>query len=300
MVPALHVVGSLMVDRVVRVPGLPRPGQTVVARGTQVLPGGKGANQAAAAALAGARVRMCGRTGADGAFIVAALAERGVDTAALRTDDPVAGSAVVMVEDGGQNAIVVAPESNSRLGLGDVKAFLAAAAPGEALLLQNECAHLEAAIELAARAGLRTWLNAAPADAAIAGLGIETLAGLIVNETEAEAMSGHADPRRALGELASRVPNGTVVVTLGAGGAIAWARGRLLEFRGHRVNVVDTVGCGDAFVGAMLAALVGGAPLDRAIRFGNAAGALAATKPGAMPSLPTRAEIEALLAALGD
>ena len=287
-----------MVDRVVRVASLPRPGQTVVARGTQVLPGGKGANQAAAAALAGARVRMCGRTGPEGAIVVDALAARGVDVSAIRTDDAAAGNAVVLVEDGGQNAIVIAPESNARLELGDVRAFLAAARPGEALLLQNECAHLEAAVELAARAGLRAWLNAAPADAALAELGIETLAGLIVNESEAEAMSGHADPRRALGELASRVPNGTVVITLGAGGAIAWERGRLLEFRAHRVNAVDTVGCGDAFVGAMLAALVEGQPVERAIRSGNAAGALAATKPGAMPSLPTRAEIESLVSSL--
>lgn len=288
-----------MVDRVVRVASLPRPGQTVVARGTQVLPGGKGANQAAAAALAGARVRMCGRTGTEGMIVVDALAVRGVDVSAIRTDDAAAGNAVVLVEDGGQNAIVIAPESNSRLEIEDVRRFLAAARPGEALLVQNECAHLEAILELAARSGLRAWLNAAPADATLAGLGIETLAGLIVNETEAEAMSGHADPRRALGQLASRVPNGTVVVTLGAGGAIAWEGGRLLEFRAHRVNAVDTVGCGDAFVGAMLAALVEGSSVERAIRFGNAAGALAATKPGAMPSLPSRAEIESLVATLG-
>jgi ribokinase len=298
MAPALHVVGSLMVDRVIRVAALPRPGETAVARGVQVVPGGKGANQAAAAALAGARVRMCGRTGAEGAFIVSALAERGVDVSAVRADDATAGNAVVLVEDGGQNAIVIAPESNARLSLEDVRAFLAGAEAGETILLQNACAHLEATIERAARAGLRTWLNAAPADAAIASMGIETLAGLIVNETEAEAMTGHGDPRRALGELAVRVPNGTVVVTLGAGGAIAWSRGRLLEFRTHRVNVVDTVGCGDAFVGAMLAAIVDGAPVERAIRFGNAAGALAATRAGAMPSLPSRAEIDALLSAL--
>jgi len=120
----LHVIGSLMVDRVMRVDALPRPGETVTARSAQVMPGGKGANQAAAAALAGARVRMCGRTGAEGRFIVDALAARGVDVTAIRTDDPVAGSAAVTVAEGGQNAIVIAPESNARLALEDVERFL--------------------------------------------------------------------------------------------------------------------------------------------------------------------------------
>ena len=294
----LHVIGSLMVDRVMRVGALPRPGETVTARGAQVLPGGKGANQAAAAALAGARVRMCGRTGAEGRFVVDALAARGVDVTAIRTDDPVAGSAAVTVADGGQNAIVIAPESNARLALEDVERFLEAARPGELILLQNECAHLEACVELAARAGLRTWLNAAPANASLEGLSLETLAGLVVNETEAEALSGHAEPGRALGELAPLLPHGAVVVTLGPGGAMALERGHLLEFRGHRVNAVDTVGCGDAFVGAMLATLASGGPLDRAIMRGNAAGAIAATREGAMPSLPSASEIDALLATL--
>ena len=199
----------------------------------------------------------------------------------------------------GYRAIVIAPESNARLALEDVERFLAAARPGELLLLQNECAHLEACVELAARAGLRTWLNAAPANDALAGLSLETLAGLVVNETEAEALSGHAEPGRALGELAPLLPRGTVVVTLGPGGAIAWERGHLLEFRGHRVNAVDTVGCGDAFVGAMLATLASGGPLDRAIMRGNAAGAIAATREGAMPSLPSASEIDALVATLG-
>lgn len=298
MAVTVHVVGSLMIDRVFRVRELPRAGQTVAARGARTLPGGKGANQAAAAALAGARVRLCGRTGAEGRFIVDELASRGVDVSCVRTDDPVAGSAAVMVEDSGQNAIVIAPESNSRLERADVESFLASAAPGDLLLLQNECAQLEWTLEYAARAGLRTWLNAAPADAALARLGLETLAGLVVNEDEAHALSGHEDPRTALGALAGRLVRGSVVVTLGPGGAIALAGGHMLEFRGHRVNALDTVGCGDAFVGTMVAALSGGAPLDLAIRRGNAAGALAAMREGALPSLPTRSAVDSLLGSL--
>ena len=294
MAVTVHVVGSLMIDRVLRVHELPRPGQTVAARSIRTLPGGKGANQAAAAALAGARVRFCGRTGVEGAFVVEELALRGVDVAGVRTDDPVAGSAAVVVEDSGQNSIVIAAEANSRLERADVERFLSGASPGDLLLVQNECAQLEWTLEYAARAGLRTWLNAAPADAALAQLGLETLAGLVVNEDEAHALSGHEDPRTALGALATRLTRGTVVVTLGPGGAIAWVGGHLLEFRGHRVNALDTVGCGDAFVGTMVAALADGAALDLAIRRGNAAGALAAMREGALPSLPTKSAVDSL------
>ena len=296
MAGTLHVVGSLMVDRVMRVPGLPRPGETVTASRLDVLPGGKGANQAAAAALAGARVRLCGRTGADGGFIVEALRARGVDASAVRTDDRSAGTASVLVAPGGENAIAIAPEANARLEAADLRQFLAAARSDEHLLLQNECALLEECLESAVRVPLRAWLNAAPSTPALASLSLETLAGLVVNETEAEAMTGHGDPRRALGELADRVPRGAVVVTLGPDGAIALDRGQMLEFRGHRVHAVDTVGCGDAFVGVMLATLAAGGSLDRAIARGNAAGAIAATRHGAMPSLPSAREIDALVA----
>ena len=113
----IHVVGSMMIDRVVRVRAVPRPGETVAAASAAVHPGGKCANQAAAAARCGARVRMLGLTGADGAFIRDALRDAGVGVRAVRTDDPVSGAATVMVADDGENAIVIAPESNARIDL---------------------------------------------------------------------------------------------------------------------------------------------------------------------------------------
>lgn len=294
---SIHVIGSMMIDRVSRVRALPRAGETVVALSSAVYAGGKGANQAVAAARCGARVRMLGRTGRDGAFIVDALRAARVDVDAISTADDVAGSATVLVAETGENAIVIAPESNTRIVFSEVDAFLAPARQGDIVLFQNECSCLHDGIAHAAARALRVWLNAAPADASLRAIRYEKLAGLVVNETEAEVLTGERDPARALEALAARMPHGTVIVTLGAQGAIA-ANGRARHaHRGFEIEAVDTVGCGDAFVGAYLAAIAEGLEIPQALARANAAGALAAMRAGAIPSLATREEID-LCAAL--
>ncbi|MCE2885030.1 MAG: PfkB family carbohydrate kinase [Planctomycetaceae bacterium] len=288
----IHVVGSMMIDRVVHVRAIPRPGETIAALSAQTFAGGKGANQAAAAAKCGARVRMHGRTGEDGAFIRDALEVAGVRVRDVATNDKVSGSATVMVAADGENAIVIAPESNLRITKQGVERFLQRAKQGEIVLFQNECALLHEGIALAASRALRVWLNAAPADERLRALRLEKLAGLIVNETEAETITGERDPRRALEALAKRMPGGTAIITLGAQGAIAALGSARYAHRGYVVDAVDTVGCGDAFVGAYLAAIVDGRDIAQALARGNAAGALAAMRAGAMRSLPTKAEID--------
>jgi ribokinase len=288
----IHVVGSMMIDRVSRVRALPRAGETVAALASGVFAGGKGANQAAAASRCGARVRMLGRTGRDGAFIVDALRDAGVATGEISTADPVAGSATVLVAESGENAIVIAPESNTRIVLAEIEAFLERAAQGDIVLFQNECSCLHEGIAHAASRALRVWLNAAPADARLGALKLEKLTGLVVNETEAESLTGERDPARALEALAARMPAATVIVTLGAGGAIAALGRARYSHRGYIVDAVDTVGCGDAFVGAYLAAIAGGRDPAQALARANAAGALAAMRAGAIPSLPSLGEVE--------
>lgn len=296
----IHVVGSLVVDRVIRVPALPSPGETVLARGERIAPGGKGANQAVAAARCGARVRMYGRTGGEGRRVLAALEAAGVDASHVVHTDPMPGTATVLVADSGENAIAVLPAANHLVRTADVACFLGSASPGDIALFQNECSDLAGGLDAALARGLRTWLNAAPADSALAALPLHRLDGLILNETESQVLTGHADPHRALAALAGRVPAGTVVVTLGPAGAIAHARGASLGHRGYRVRAVDTVGCGDAFVGSFLAALSEGLEVDAALARGNAAGALAATREGAIPSLPDRESVRALAACRED
>ena len=197
-----------------------------------------------------------------------------------------------MVADNGENAIVIAPEANTRISIKDIERFLEGARQGEIVLFQNECSCLHEGIAAAAARGLRVWLNAAPADARLGALKYEKLTGLVVNETEAEALTGERDYGRALELLAARMPRGTVIVTLGAGGAIAAAGSARYAHRGFVVDAVDTVGCGDAFVGAYLGGVFAGLDVPRALARGNAAGALAAMREGAIPSLPAKAEVE--------
>ena len=295
----IHVIGSMVVDRIVRVPSLPRPGETVLAHGEAVAPGGKGANQAVAAARCGASVRMHGRTGREGQAVVEALAAAGVDVRGIVASDPVSGSATVLVADGGENAIAVLAGANRLVNGPDVARFLRDALPGELSLFQNECSALAEGIEASLARGLRTWLNAAPADPGLAALPLERLDGIIVNEIEADALTGCPDPMDALAALGSRMPASTVVVTLGEKGAVAMAAGRRHAHGGYPVRAVDTVGCGDAFTGSFLAAVAEGLAPQAALGRGNAAGALAATRQGAIPSLPDRESVLALAATPG-
>jgi ribokinase len=296
MSTTLHVIGSLMIDRVLRVPALPAPGETVMARSAAVHPGGKGANQAVAAARCGARVRMLGRTGSDGAFIVRELAAAGVDTACVMTSDAMSGFAAVMVADDGMNSIVIAPEANSRIGDADIDAFLTGAAPGDLLLMQNECSGLGHAVTRACEVGLKLWLNAAPMGDAVRQIDLGALSCLLVNEHELAALTGIGEPEAALDRLANAWPKLDIVVTLGAAGWIARVDGAPLSGRAIPVEAIDTVGCGDAFVGALAALRSEGMPWIDALTRANAAGALAATIAGAIPSMPTRDAIERVVA----
>ena len=291
----VHVIGSLMVDRVLRVAALPRAGETVTARSATILPGGKGANQAVAAARCGARVRMLGRTGADGRFIVDELLRAGIDALAVTTDDRMSGSAAVMVDDHGMNAIVIAPEANTRLTATAIDAFLDGAAPGGILLVQNECSGLAHAVATATRRGLRVWLNAAPMDDRVRAIDLSRVACLLVNETEAMALAAIDEPHAAFRQLCDAWPQLDLVLTLGAAGWIARVDGVVLRGAALSVQVIDTVGCGDAFVGALSALRSVAMAWPDALARANAAGAIAATVSGAIPSIPSREAIEALV-----
>jgi ribokinase len=289
----LHLIGSLMIDRVLRVEALPKPGETVTAHSAAVHPGGKGANQAVAAARCGARVRMLGRTGSEGEFIVRELDAAGIDTSSVMTIDPMAGFAAVMVADDGINSIVIAPEANGRIDDEAIDAFLAGAKQGELLLLQNECSGLVHAVDAGSSMGLRIWLNAAPMGDAVRRVDLGVLSCLLVNEHELAALTDISEPQPALDRLANAWPALDIVVTLGAEGWIASVDGGLLRGPALPVKAVDTVGCGDSFVGVLAALRGEDMPWPEALARANAAGALAATVSGAIPSMPAREAIEA-------
>lgn len=304
------VVGSVVWDVAGYAGRLPKPGETLLGDRYVAGLGGKGANQAIAAARLGAPARFFGRVGRDafGASVRAALADYGLDPADV-ADDPEAATALalIMVGAGGENAILQAPGANRRVGAEDVARAAPAIARARVVLLQLEVPveTTLAAARAARAAGALAILDPAPAPAdGLAGSVFMAADIVTPNEVEAESYTGFRPDTAESGAAAARrlVDLGapTAIVTMGAAG-LAWARedggaGFLPPFR---VAAVDSVAAGDCFNGALAAALAEGQPFEPALRFAAAAGALATTKPGAAAALPSRDEVEALLSADG-
>lgn len=284
------VVGSYNSDLVMYMPHLPRPGQTVDGRQFVVGPGGKGSNQAVAAARLGAQVAFIGRVGRDD-FAAAAFrlwADEGVDASGVTKDDTHGtGVASIFVEQSGQNMIVVAPRANTALSPADLDVHEGLIAGADVLLVQLEVplATVQYALALARRHGLRTILNPAPASGPLQPELLALADYLTPNETEAAL----------LGEL-SLHESQTLIVTQGEQG-LRWQQGpHSGQRRAYRVQAVDAVGAGDAFNAALAVALAEGQALEQALAFASAAAALSVTRPGAAASMPQRREVEAFLA----
>jgi ribokinase len=279
--PAVTVVGSVNLDLVIRVASLPAPGETVTDGEFGRHPGGKGANQALAARRLGAEVELVAAVGEDGfaSEALALLHQAGVGLARCWLYEEVpTGVALIMVDGGGENAIAVAPGANRLLTPDTLELN-----PAEAVLCQLEIP-VETVTAAAAMAEGFFALNAAPARP-VATEVFRRADLVVVNEIE------HATYGDDLLEC-----RGLVAVTQGAAGAVIYRHGRqVARASPPRVKVVDTVGAGDAFVGAMVVSLLEGRPVQVSLERACAAGALAATRPGAQTSLPTAAEIDAIM-----
>lgn len=292
--PALTVVGSANMDLVAQVASAPRRGETIAGRSFTTVPGGKGANQAIAAARSGSAVSMIGAVGDDafGAGLREALTASGVEVTGLRTAATPTGTAHIVVDDEGGNAIVVVPGANATvtaLTEDDERRI----AQAQALLLQLETP-LEGVLSAARAAhahGVRTVLTPAPVPVEPLPDELLGLIDLLVpNEHEAAALSGKADPHEAAAALLERVPE--VVVTLGAAGSLYAARGaEPVTVPAVRVRAVDTTAAGDTFVGALCTAYAEGRTVPEAMAWASAASALAVQRPGASSSMPDRTEI---------
>ncbi|HEX2032935.1 MAG TPA: ribokinase [Chloroflexota bacterium] len=297
------VAGSCNVDLVFGVPHRPGPGETLVGDGFHIFTGGKGANQAVAAARAGGEVVMIGRVGQDpfGGAVIEALQRERVDlTYLVRDAESGTGVAGIMVEPDGTNTIVVVPQANMRLSVADVERAEGALSRAQVLLLQLETpieASLAAA-RIAKTAGATVILNPAPARE-LPGSLLALVDVLVPNETEAAYLSGLSvatEDEATHAALALRAAGvDSVLLTLGERGALLAGPSGVLAVPAHRVSALDTTAAGDAFCGALAVALAEGSPLPEAARFASAAGALATTVLGATPSLPARHEIERLL-----
>lgn len=283
------VLGSANIDITIHVDRLPAVGETLIGGDAALSPGGKGANQAVAAALSGARVAMAGRLGGDAhaASVRAALEDAGVDTAALQAlPDRSTGSAVVLVTPDGDNAIVVAPGANHALVPADVDALQGRLGAAGLLLLQMEVPAdvVVRAVAVAAAVGTPVVLNCAPA-APLPTEALKGLAALVVNRSEAELLLGgpledRAAMRRGVQELLSAGP-AAVVLTIGAEGSVVADAEGVVHVAAPRVEVVDTSGAGDAYVGVLAARLSQGRSLREAVGAATLAGAAAVGRHGA-------------------
>jgi ribokinase len=305
----VSVIGSLNMDLVVRVARLPQPGETVAGSEVEYRTGGKGANQAVAAAAAGAQVRMVGAVGGDpyGQRLIEGLARRGVDTAGVGAIDTSSGIALIVVDTAGQNTITIAPGANGLLTPDAALAAVGNLDQTDVVLMQLEVpiAVNLAVARLARARGVRTMLNAAPL-AHFPEPDVSELLGLcdvlVVNESEAVQLLGVGpdDWTTAAGDILPLGPR-SAVITLGADGAVAATEDhqRIIQ-PGFKVDAVDGTGAGDNFCGVLAVSLAADDDWQRALTTACAAGALACTRVGGQSRAATQVEIAEFLCQQGD
>ncbi|MEQ8248931.1 MAG: ribokinase [Alphaproteobacteria bacterium] len=307
MTHTVCILGIFVADLTFVAPGaLPHPGETALGREFRIGPGGKGSNQAVAARRAGAEVTLIAKIGADtfGDMAHELYAAEGISDRGLIDSQthPTGAAGIFLSEETGENAIVVTPGAAGAISVAEAEAAIDLVAAADIFLTQFEVPLpvAQVGLRLAKSRGVRTVLN--PAPAASVSPQIWSLADIVTpNESEAGALSGHRVTGPAEAANAGRYfldrGAGAVVITLGANGVFLMDTQRTLVVAAHRAGpLVETTGAGDSFNGAMAAALAEGQDLENAVRFGNAAAAISVTRPGTAPAMPTRREIEKLLA----
>jgi ribokinase len=277
-------------DLVVRTQRFPDPGETVAGYEFNTFPGGKGANQAVAAARQGAEVSMIGRVGDDrfGLQLLETLRGEGIDVAGVTVDEQApTGVAMIAIDEAGNNVIIVAPEANGNLSVRDVESRRSLVAGADMLIVQLEVRLevVEYAVRLAKEEGVEVVLNPAPAQPMPTSL-LRHIDYLIPNESEALLLSQSKAPREAASILRSKGAR-VIIITMGEHGALLMENEETISIPGFEVSVSDVTAAGDAFVGAFATRVAAGLSTAQAVRWANASGALAATVLGAQVSLPT-------------
>jgi len=293
------VIGSLNMDLVVQTHHIPRPGETIHGNDFQTIPGGKGANQAAAAARLGADVAMVGRVGNDdfGPVLLRNMEKQGVDVSHVTLDETASsGIALITIDANGENTIVVAPGANGNVSSQDLAKGDELLAKARYLIMQFEVPlpTVAKAVKMAQARGVRVILNPAPAYP-VDDTFLDGVYCLVVNETEAELMTKISvqdldqATQAAQKLLDKRIP--VVVVTLGEQGALLTTKELVAHIPAQKVQVVDTTAAGDAFVGGLTNALLQDMPLVEAVRYATCAGTLATTVLGAQTSIPSADQV---------
>ncbi len=291
--------GSMNLDYVYEVEHFVRPGETLAAASLSVKAGGKGLNQSIALRRAGAEVWHAGCVGRGGEALPELLKAGGIRTDLIRTVPVPQGNAVIQVNARGENCILLYGGSNRNMTGEQIDDTIGRFSPGDWLLLQNEVNLVGRMVERAAEKGMTIALNPSPFDGNLAEVDIGKLSWLLMNEIEAEQLTGESEPEAAWTALHARWPALSVLITLGVRGSVAWRPGNGSAERCFRpavsVRAVDTTAAGDTYTGFFITGLMNGWPLDRCMERAARASAIAVTRPGAADSIPTGEEADRLI-----
>lgn len=290
------VLGSLNIDIVYQLPHIVAPGETITSYKRSIHPGGKGANQAAALARAGADTFMAGKIGADGIFLKNILDEFNVNTSMIKIDrENPSGHGLIQLAQNGENSIVLFPGTNRQIGDDEIDRVISNFTPGDIILLQNEINSLEQIITKAAERKMKIAFNPAPFTSDVMNLPIDQVSYMFVNRIEAAQltqMTENTPPETLIRAAAEKMPNAEIILTLGSEGALHCCNNVITHSEAFKVSPVDTTGAGDTFIGFFLCHRAQGEKPETAMQYAAAASAIAITRLGAMNSIPSAHDVE--------
>lgn len=284
--------GSLNIDYVYQVEHLVRPGETLSSVDRKVFAGGKGLNQSIAMARAGAKVYHAGVVGEEGVFLTEILRRNDVDTEYIEKEiGQSTGHAVILVDQQGQNSIILYGGTNQRQNRSHIEKILNGFDKGDYLVLQNEINELSFIMDKAYERGMKVILNPSPMNEKIQSLDLNKVSMLILNEVEGRDLSGEEDPQEILKVLSETYPSMTIILTVGVNGAYYKSGEESVFQSAYKVQAVDTTGAGDTFTGYLIAALSRGETVENSMNLAAKASAISVTRNGAEASIPIIAEV---------
>ena len=290
------VFGSLNIDKVYSLEEFVRPGQTVSANKMEEFCGGKGFNQGIALRRAGNEVHFAGAVGQDGGMLLQTLDANGIDRSCVKVTSGATGHAIIQLDKKGGNCIIILAGANGEITGADVEATLSNFGAGDLIVLQNEISCVPYILRRAREKGMIVAFNPSPYDAKIAGCDLSCVDYLLVNEVEGAGMAGCTDADAILDALHARYPALNIVLTLGGDGSVYQDKhGARFTCGVHKVEAVDTTAAGDTFTGFFLSEILRHGDAQKALRTASVAAGIAVSRKGAEPSIPTMAEVEALL-----
>ena len=284
--------GSLNYDYVYDVDHIVQPGETLDSLNMGTFFGGKGLNQSVAMARAGVHVYHAGMVGEDGDAFYELCRENGVDTTYLRKIDGRNGHAIIQVNREAQNCIIIYGGSNRRITKEFVDEVLADFGEGDIIMLQNEINCLDYIIDRAYEKKMTVILNPSPYDSALDACDMKKVSIFLLNEVEGKQVSGYEEPEKIIGAMLEKYPNAKIVLTLGENGVVYADKDKRAQQGIFKVKAVDTTAAGDTFTGYFVAALAKGLPIEETLRLCSKASAIAVSRKGATPSIPTMEEVE--------